>query len=89
MNLARLVELSDCSETLATAGYSDDIIGSAAGKMLVREKFARKQLLACTANIQTSLVGLETCSRAAISSAGCCTSRAQYHTCARIRWLQI
>ena len=36
----------------------------AAGKVLVRKKFTRKQLLAYTANMQTSLIGLEACSGA-------------------------
>ena len=36
----------------------------AAGKVLVRKKFTRKQLLAYTANVQTSLIGLEACSGA-------------------------
>jgi len=35
-----------------------------AGKVLVRRKFTRKQLLAYTANMQTSLIGLEACSGA-------------------------
>ena len=36
----------------------------AAGKVLVKRKFTRKQLLAFTANMQTSLIGLEACSGA-------------------------
>nr|WP_242618149.1 hypothetical protein [Edaphobacter modestus] len=36
----------------------------AAGKVLVRKKFTQKQLLAYTANMQTSLIGLEACSGA-------------------------
>ena len=36
----------------------------AAGKVLVKKKFTRKQLLAYTANLQTSLIGLEACSGA-------------------------
>ncbi len=36
----------------------------ASGKVLVRKKFTRKQLLAFTANMQTSLIGLEACSGA-------------------------
>jgi transposase len=36
----------------------------ASGKVLVRKKFARKQLLAYTANIPASLIGLEACSGA-------------------------
>src|ERR1700756_1553139 len=36
----------------------------AVGKVLVRKKFTRKQLLAYTANMQTSLIGLEACSGA-------------------------
>lgn len=36
----------------------------AAGKVLVRKKFTQKQLLAYTANLQTSLIGLEACSGA-------------------------
>jgi transposase len=36
----------------------------AAGKVLVRKKFTQKQLLAFTANMQTSLIGLEACSGA-------------------------
>ena len=35
-----------------------------AGKVLVREKFTQKRLLAHTANMQTSLIGLEACSGA-------------------------
>jgi transposase len=31
----------------------------AAGKVLVRKKFTRKQLLAYTANMKTSLIGLD------------------------------
>ena len=33
-----------------------------AGKVLVRKRFTQKQLLAYTANMQTSLIGLEDCS---------------------------
>jgi transposase len=37
----------------------------AAGKVLVRKKFTQRQLLMTyTANMQTSLIGLEACSRA-------------------------
>jgi transposase len=36
----------------------------AAGKVLVRKKFTRNQLLAYTANMPTSLVGLEACAGA-------------------------
>jgi transposase len=36
----------------------------AAGKVLVERKFTREQLLAYTANLQTSLIGLEACSGA-------------------------
>ena len=35
-----------------------------AGKVLVKKKFTQKQLLAYTANLQTSLIGLEACSGA-------------------------
>jgi hypothetical protein len=31
-------------------------------KILVRKKFSRSQLLACTANLPSSLIGLEACS---------------------------
>jgi transposase len=34
------------------------------GKVLVKKKFSQKQLLAFTANMQTSLIGLEACSGA-------------------------
>ena len=34
----------------------------AAGKALIRKKFTQKQLLTYTANMQTSLIGLEACS---------------------------
>ena len=34
----------------------------AAGKVLLRKKFGRKQLLVYTANIPASLIGLEACS---------------------------
>ncbi len=33
----------------------------AAGKVLVKRKFSQKQLLAYTANLQPSLIGLEAC----------------------------
>jgi hypothetical protein len=36
----------------------------AAGKVLVKKKFTQRQLLAYTANMQTSLIGLEACSGA-------------------------
>ena len=36
----------------------------AAGKVLVRKKFTQKRLLMYTANLQTSLIGLEACSGA-------------------------
>jgi len=36
----------------------------AAGKVLVKKKFTQKQLLASTANLPTSLLGLEACSGA-------------------------
>ena len=36
----------------------------ASGKVLVKKKFTQKQLLAFTANMQTSLIGLEACSGA-------------------------
>ena len=36
----------------------------AAGKVLVRKKFTQKQLLTFTANMQTSMIGLEACSGA-------------------------
>jgi transposase len=36
----------------------------AAGKVVVRKKFTQKQLLTSTANLQTSLIGLEACSGA-------------------------
>ena len=47
----------------------------AAGKLLVKKKFTQKQLLAYTANLQTSLIGLEACaggslSRASVAPAG-------------------
>ena len=35
-----------------------------AGKVLVRKKFTQRQLLTYTANMQTSLIGLEACSGA-------------------------
>ncbi len=36
----------------------------AAGKVLVKRKFTQKQLLTYTANLQTSLIGLEACAGA-------------------------
>ena len=36
----------------------------AAGKVLVKKKFTQKQLLIYTANLQTSLIGLEACASA-------------------------
>ena len=36
----------------------------AAGKILVKKKFTQKQLLVYTANLQSSLIGLEACSGA-------------------------
>jgi transposase len=40
------------------------------GKVVVRKKFSRKQLLAYTANLQSSLIGIEACSGAHFISAG-------------------
>jgi transposase len=37
---------------------------SAAGKVLLRKKFTQKQLIRFTANLQTSLIGMEACSGA-------------------------
>src|SRR3981081_3942036 len=37
---------------------------SATGKVLLRKKFTQKQLITFTANMQTSLIGLEACSGA-------------------------
>jgi len=34
------------------------------GKVVVRKKFTRKQLLAYTANLQSSLIGIEACAGA-------------------------
>ena len=39
-----------------------------AGKVLVKKKFTQEQLLTYTANLQTSLMGLEACSE--LSSSG-------------------
>jgi hypothetical protein len=39
----------------------------AAGKVLVKKKFTQRQLLTYTANLQTSLIGLEACSGAHFS----------------------
>jgi hypothetical protein len=36
----------------------------ASGKVLVKKKFLQKRLLAFTANMRTSLIGLKACSRA-------------------------
>ena len=38
----------------------------AAGKVLVKRKFTQKQLLTYTANLQTSLIGLEACAGASL-----------------------
>jgi transposase len=37
---------------------------SAAGKVLLRKKFTQKQLITFTANMQSSLIGMEACSGA-------------------------
>jgi len=37
---------------------------SAAGKVLLRRKFTQKQLIIFTANLQTSMIGMEACSGA-------------------------
>src|SRR5260370_30559096 len=42
----------------------------AAGKVLVRKKFTQKQLLAYTANMLSSLIGLEACSGAPLPRPG-------------------
>src|SRR5271165_831019 len=39
------------------------------GKVVVRKKFARKQLLAYTANLQSSLIGIEACAGAHVIGA--------------------
>jgi transposase len=46
------------------AGESLHEIGRALGEVLVKKKFTQKQLLAYTANLQTSLIGLGACSGA-------------------------
>jgi transposase len=43
----------------------------AAGKMLVRKKFTQRQLLTYTANMQTSLIGLEAVPERIFSDARC------------------
>src|SRR5277367_1235241 len=48
---------------------------SAAGKVLLRKKFTQKQLITFTANMPTSLVGMEACSGVTFL-AGFCESRA-------------
>jgi transposase len=35
---------------------------SAAGKVLLKKKFTQRQLITFTANMQTSLIGMEACS---------------------------
>jgi hypothetical protein len=47
----------------------------AAGNVLIKKKFTQRQLLTYTANMQTSLVGLEACS-GHIFSDGHCASKA-------------
>lgn len=51
----------------------------ASGRVLVRKEFNRKQLLAHTANIQASLIGLEACSGAHFLG---CALRKQGHAVA-------
>ena len=59
----------------------------------VREKFAQKQLLGCwltPRTIQTYLVGVETCSGGHfLGRVPHKQGHDKYHTCARIRWIQI
>jgi transposase len=46
------------------------------GKVVIKKKFSRKQLLTYTANLQTSLIGIEACSGAHFIGA---SLRAQGH----------
>jgi transposase len=46
------------------------------GKVLLKKKFSQRQLIAFTANLQTSLIGMEACSGAHFLG---CTLRAQGH----------
>src|ERR1700749_1370290 len=43
---------------------------SAAGKVLLGKKFTQKQLITFTANMQTSLIGMEACSGASTTHHG-------------------
>ena len=53
------------------------------GKVIVRKKFSRKQLLAYTANLQSSLIGIEACSGAHFIGAPCEPgARRAAHPCA-------
>ena len=47
----------------------------ASGRVVVRKKFNRKQLLAYTANLPASLIGLEACSGAHFSRTGTAPAR--------------
>jgi transposase len=40
------------------------------GKVLLRKKFTQKQLITFTANMQSSLIGMEACSRSPFSRPG-------------------
>jgi transposase len=44
---------------------------SAAGKMLLRKKFTQRQLITFTANMQTSLIGMEACPSAHFLGGSC------------------
>ena len=58
---------------------------SAAGKVLLRKKFTQKQLVIFTANMQTSLIGMEACSGAHFLGR---VLREQGHDVKRVRVLQ-
>src|SRR3979490_3405192 len=58
---------------------------NASGKVLLRKKFTQKQLIIFTANMQTSLIGLEACSGAHFLGR---VLREQGHDVKRVRVLQ-
>ena len=49
---------------------------SAAGKVVLQKKFTQKQLIIFTANLETSLIGMEACSGALTSWDVFCENRA-------------
>lgn len=61
----RIIDMQICSVGIDLGKTTFHLVAlGTAGKVLVKKKFSQKQLMAFTANMQSSLIGLEACSGA-------------------------